>query len=108
MTEHFHIMQGLTRPKIEATLKDGDGNIINLTGYTVAFYMKAWDDGAMKISGSAGTVVSAVNGQVEYEFTAVNTNEPGDYWAWFIATSGGDGFASPNPELVNVHVIPSA
>jgi len=103
---HFHIMEGLTYPDLDATIVDEDGNAVPLTGGSVVFYLQAQDDGAMKINGAAATIVVAASGTVRYTFTAANTNEPGDYWGWFVATIGANVIGSPDPLRPVVHVTP--
>ena len=101
---HFHIMEGLTYPTLDATIVDEDGTAVDLTGGAVVFYMKAQDDGAMKINAAAATIVLAAAGTVRYTFTAADTNEVGDYWGWFVATIGAVTVGSPDPLRVVVHV----
>ena len=107
LPDHFHIQQGRTLPIIQATITDEDGDVVNLTGGTAVFYMKAQDDGAMKINGDAAVVSVPASGVVTFTFTAANTNEPGDYWAWFVVTLASGVLAAPNPQYVVVHVTPA-
>jgi len=106
LPDHFHIMEGLTYPDLDATVVDEDGTAVDLTGGSVAFYMKAQDDGAMKINGAAASIVVAASGTVRYTFTAADTDEPGDYWGWFVATVGAVTVGSPDPLRTVVHVTP--
>lgn len=104
LPEHFHIQVNATLPKICAVLRDGAGNALNLTGGTVTFSMKAWDDNAIKVNAQPVTVVVAASGSVEYQFAASETNEVGDYWGWFEVTNASGTYAAPNPMYIVVHV----
>ena len=51
----FYIKQNDTAPSLKATLKDGDGNVINLTDASVRFHMRTVG-GASSVVDAAATV----------------------------------------------------
>lgn len=69
-------------------LLNPDGTPINLTGQTVAFRMVD-GTGAVKINNAAAVLVDATVGKIRYDWAEADVDTPGQYWAWFIRTSGG-------------------
>ena len=58
----FTIKQNDTSPSVQATLKDYNGNPINLVGATVRFHMKSFE-GTLKVNRTM-TITNAANGVV--------------------------------------------
>lgn len=80
----FTIKQSDTSPSIRATLKDADGNPINLTGATVQFHMKSVD-GTLTVD-QAATITTPLAGVVTYDWQASDTDVAGTYSAEFEVT----------------------
>lgn len=88
MAESFDWVLGDTEPK-PFTIKDGDGVIVNLTGATVAFYMRLRGAHANKVDGSSVTVTGATTGQCAYSWAAADVNTAGTYDARLKVTKSG-------------------
>ena len=105
----FTLKRNDTRPKIQAQLTQ-DGNPYDLTGSTVKFIMKQDGAGSAKVD-SAATIVDAANGDVEYAWSAVDTDTEGDYNAeWEVTDGSGDVLTFPNghdtaPQYITVEVV---
>lgn len=82
----FTVMQGDRLPLLYATLSDDEGGVINLTGCTVAFRMKAESDRITKVVAGACVVDVAATGDVHYAWAALDTDTPGIYRAHFRVT----------------------
>lgn len=80
----FFIKQNDTSPSLLATLKDFDGDAINLTGASVRFHMKDLN-GTVKID-EAMTVPSPTLGMVRYDWQAGDTDTVGTYYVEFEVT----------------------
>ena len=74
----FYLKQNDTAPSIRATLKDGSGNVIDLTDATVRFHMKDLA-GTVKIDAAANVVSPATSGVVQYGWVAGDTDTTGSY-----------------------------
>ncbi len=92
-------------PALAATLLDGNGAALNLTGTTVAFHM--WRGGAstFKVNASC-TVTSAAGGQVSYDWAAGDTDTAGEWQAEFeITYTGPRTLTCPNGDNFLVNVV---
>ena len=87
----FTLKRGDTSPALIATLKDRDGQPVNLTSATVLFVMRATDS----ISGSTPRIQGAMQvatdqvanrGQVTYQWSAGDTDLPGSFAGEFVVT----------------------
>ena len=85
----FVIYQGDTSPAFTATITDPTGAVVNLTGATVKFVMRALT-AVSPTTNLAATITDAVNGKVSYTPTATDTATAGTYMVqWHITSSGG-------------------
>jgi len=80
----FTIKQNDTSPALQATLKDYNGNAINLLGATVRFHMKSFE-GAIKVNETM-TITSTSGGVVTYFWQDGDTDTAGTYYAEFEVT----------------------
>lgn len=101
----FTIKKGDRLPKLRATLVDGNSAVINLTGGSVQFRMRARAGGALKVN-AAATVVDAVNGVVEYAWQAIDVDTAGTFDAEFAVTLSGLVQTVPSSGYVLVIIEP--
>jgi hypothetical protein len=80
----FKIKQNDTSPSLQATLKDAALDPINLTGATVRLHMKSID-GTLKID-QPMTVVTPLQGLIQYDWQAGDTDTVGTYYVEFEVT----------------------
>jgi len=99
----FYLKQNDTAPSIRATLKDGSGNVIDLTGASVNFHMKDLN-GTIKIDASAVVIDPATSGIVQYNWTSSNTDTAGPYSAEFEVTYS-DGSVESFPNDGNIGIL---
>lgn len=104
----FTIKQYNTIPSIEATLLDGAGIPVDLTGSTVTFSMRSLDNAALVINGDA-VFVDATAGLVAYQWADGDTDFAGAYIGEFLVIRPGGGKESfPNGDYIEVHVVKAA
>jgi hypothetical protein len=102
--ERFHLKKGDRLPKIKGTIVDGEGLVVDLTGATVRFHMRAQlGAAALKVDAPA-TVVSAVAGTVEYAWASADTDTPGDFNAEWVVSFGSSDRTHPNDGHIHVHI----
>lgn len=70
----FVIKQNDTRPVLIATLTDGDGDAVNLTGATCRFHLRL---GTTVLVDAAADVIDAAGGQVRYVWQEGDTASVG-------------------------------
>lgn len=88
MAQQVHYMrEGDLEPAIVATLKDGAGTAVDLTGETVRFHMTANLAGTAKVD-AAATIIDAAAGRVRYTWQSGDTDTPGTFYAEFEVESG--------------------
>ena len=80
----FSIKQNDTSPSLQATLTDAALDPINLTGASVRLHMKSVD-GTLKID-EAMTVVTPLEGVIQYDWQAGDTDTVGTYYVEFEVT----------------------
>lgn len=100
----FYIKQNDTSPRLQATLKDGNGAAIDLTGASVNFHMRALGSTTNKVDGSA-TIADEDNGVVFYSWSASDTDTSGSFEAEFEVTyTGGAVETFPNNRYIQVEI----
>lgn len=87
MGNTFYLKSGDTAPVLEATLEDGSGNPIDLTGASVQFNLRQARAGDLLIDNGM-TIADASNGLVRYSWADGETDVNGRYRAEFIVTYG--------------------
>jgi hypothetical protein len=98
----FRIKQNDTSPSLQAVLNDFGGNPINLTGATVRIHMKSID-GTLKID-EPMTVTDGLNGIVQYDWVADDTDTVGTFYVEFEVTYF-DNAIETFPNTGNVAVV---
>ena len=90
--------------RIQATLTDGAGAVVDLTSATVRFLMRAKNATSAKVA-AAATIVNAAGGVVKYTWTGTDTDTAGRYLAEFEVTIGGKKQSFPNDRYIDVVVL---
>ncbi len=73
-------------PSITETITDTAGTAINLSGATVVFRMRAVGSDVLKVDTTA-TVVSAVDGEVQYDWSSADVDTAARYLCWWEVTT---------------------
>lgn len=73
---------------VRAQLKTPAGEEVDVTGNSLAFRMVHTITGTIKVNNAAASATSATEGLVQYDWTSADVDTAGEYWAWFIRTSG--------------------
>jgi hypothetical protein len=89
MSEHLTWVVGNRNPSITENLVYEDGTPVDLTGATVAFKMRAVGSSTLKVNAAATVVGPAVNGNVRYDWAAVDVDTAGDWLVWWTVTVAG-------------------
>lgn len=85
----FTFVSGNTKPYLAVQLlRVEDHAPVDLTGATVAFFMRLEEDNAAvpTVNGAAATVTTAIDGKVEYRWAAADLDRPGFYTVEFRIT----------------------
>lgn len=101
----FYLKRGDTLPQIKSTLRNPDKSLMNLTGATVRFRMRARGAGSAKVDAVA-TVVDAANGVVAYAWSPADTDTEGLYDAEWPVTKSGAVETVPNNGFLRVLIGP--
>lgn len=99
MAVYFSIYKGDLLPVLEATLHDEVG-VIDLTGATVRFQMRAPGTDVLEVDGAAAIVGSATAGVVRYTWATGDTDTVGVYLAWFQVTYLPKTLSAPSPAMI--------
>ena len=81
----FFVKQNDTSPKLAATLKDGNGQVVDVTGASVRFHMAKLNSSTV-ITDASATVTNGSAGTVEYAWTASDTASIGTFCGEFEVT----------------------
>lgn len=105
MASAFYLKKGDTSPSIQATLTDGDGATIDLTGATVVFNM-ADEDGTLVVDGGSCNIDNNTDpAQVSYDWAADDTDTAGYFTAEFEVTYSDTSVETfPNKGFIGVHI----
>jgi len=103
----FYITEGDVGWELEVTLKDADGNAVNVTGFTITFKMQSHRVTTDTIN-AAATIVTAASGIIKYVgLVANNSLAAGFYDAEFLVDPSGDTiYRAPTKEKILVQVRP--
>lgn len=102
----FYVKQNDTKPAMRATLKDGDGTVINLTDATVRFHMRVIGATSNTVDAAATVVSPATSGVVQYSWDAADTATIGTYQAEFEVTYGDLSVETfPNTGYIVVEIV---
>tara|TARA_R110000772_G_C13235731_1_gene433187 strand:- start:187 stop:507 length:321 start_codon:yes stop_codon:yes gene_type:complete len=100
----FTIKQNDTSPSISATLKDGSGAALDLSGAYVRFHLKGVD-GSLKVD-AAVLLTDAANGVIQYNWASGDTDTAGTYYAEFEATYSDDSIETfPNDGNLAIKIV---
>lgn len=83
----FRIKTNDTSPKLVITLQDAGGNVVNLSGATARFHMKAYGESSLKVNAGAD-ITDEPNGRIEYSWEASDTDTAGTYYGEVEITFG--------------------
>jgi len=104
----FTIKEGDTAPALKATLKRGDGDVVDLTGVqNIEFYLEDALEGIIVEDDLSGNVsiVSASDGLIQYAWQDGDTDITGQKQAEFSVTfPSGDTETFPNSEYLYITV----
>lgn len=106
MASNFYLKKGDVLPRLKATLKNGSGVAINLTGATVVFRMRKSDAAEPKVEASA-TVTGATAGLVEYTWDEEDSDEVGSYNGEFVITFPSGVQTVPSNGFFTIEVVES-
>jgi len=100
----FYIKQNDTSPAILATLKDGAGTLIELSGSTVRFHMRRIGAATNTVD-AAATIHNVDAGQVSYAWSAADTATTGIFQAEFeVTNTDGSIETFPNSGYISVEI----
>jgi hypothetical protein len=98
--------KGDSRPYLNATLKDGAGQPLDLTRCTVQFRASA-GPGTTRIIDSACVVVDAPSGRVKYVWGPTDTQTLGTFQAYFLVTFPDLSVETVPKDPLTLAIVPS-
>jgi len=98
MPEDPHYMkQGDTASIMKRTLVNAFGSPVNLTGASLKFSMRVKPAGTVKVNGASATIANAGLGEVQYSFSASDTNTADEFESeWEVTYTDGSIQTFPN------------
>lgn len=97
------IKQGDLKPTLKGTCKDADGNVIDVSGASIGFYM--WDrDGNSIIDNGPVNKIDGPNGKVEYKWQSGDTETIGVYHGEFVAQFSDGEMTIPNDGFISITI----
>lgn len=100
----FYIKKNDTSPALRATLKDGLGSAVDLTGTVVRFHMREIGALTAKVD-SLASLIDPGNGVVEYSWSAGDTDTLGSFEGEFeVIYAGGEVESFPNNRHIEIEI----
>jgi hypothetical protein len=87
-------------PSITENLTYTDGTVVDLTGKTVKFKMRALNSAVLKVNAAATVVGAPTNGDVRYDWAALDVDTGGRYLVWWEVTTTASGKTQDMGEAV--------
>ena len=105
-SDTFYIKKGDSAEDLTRTLKDADGNAVDVTSATIVFSMRRDGSKTNTVNRQSVTLVTAASGIVKYVWQAGDTALSGKFIAEFEVTySGGKIQTFPNNEGDKFYVV---
>ena len=105
-TVSFYMKVGDTKPDLQVSLKDGDGNGVDVTGATVKFSMLLEGGTTLTINEGTVTLVTPASGIVKYQWTAPDVALAGTFLGEFEVTYSGGGIETfANSKANQLYII---
>lgn len=89
MTDTLVFWVGNRSPAITQVIS-ADGTPVNLSGATVVFRMRPVGSSDLKVDAAAAFVTDGTDGQVKYEWAALDVDTAGNYLVWWVVTQSGE------------------
>jgi len=103
MAYEFFIKRNDTSPSIRVICKDGDGEVVSVTGATIRFHM--FDKAGTEVVDAAGSINDGAAGDIQYDWQAADTDVSGIFNAEFEVTfADGSIETFPNYGYIKVRV----
>ena len=96
---HFYLKKGDLNPALRVTIKDADGNAINLTSTTWIVRGRMRGATSLAVNGVAAVLVDAANGILEHRWSGSETATEGLMLVEFRRTDSGQQTAPSNGHL---------
>ena len=100
----FYLKQGDTTSVLNRTLRDADGNVVDVTGATIVFSMMN-SAGTVKVNLQSASIVTAAQGAVRYTWASADVDTVGTYRGEFKVTYSGGGIQRfPNDSYIVIEI----
>lgn len=108
MGDAHYMKQGTTRPTLQRTVVNEDGDPIDLTGNLGVLFTMARVPGQPKVTAAGAVLGDPTLGRVEYAWTAADSDTPGDFEGFFAVTLAGGDVVSypPKDDYLLVRISP--